>query len=60
MLNKITAQFRNGIRVKRLHGMQLEQQEKWKEAEKLYEEILEEDPANIVRDSLKQTLVLHI
>jgi len=46
LLNKIKAQFKNGIRVRRLCGLQLEQQEKWEEANDLYNKILEEDPTN--------------
>jgi hypothetical protein len=39
----------NGVRVKRLLGLQKESEGKWKQAESIYKKILEEDPANTVR-----------
>jgi len=49
LINKIIKQFgQKSIRIRRLVGMQLEAQGKWKKAEDLYNSILEEDPANVM------------
>lgn len=47
---KLNAQFPNSVRVRRLRGMLLEAQGKWKEADFLYRQILEQDPTDSVRN----------
>lgn len=56
-LNKLTTKFPNSVRVSRLKGIRFESLEKWDEAKKVYNKIIEDTPEETI--SRKRLIAMH-